>query len=136
VGPAPVPRAAERSNEGVLVVFSACEAGPDFGRRDRYRPICSDYKILSSTGTLLRLVHNDSGTILQEPAAVSLPAGRYGVVARANGLGTVTVPVVIEGGRSTIVHLEGDSWSGTAPRNSTNLVHLPNGDPIGWRPGS
>lgn len=136
VGPVPSLAKTESSSDGVLMVYSACEAGPNFGRRDPYRPVCSDYKILSSTGTLLRAVHNDSGTILQQPAAVSLPAGRYRVVARANGFGTVTVPVIIEAGRSTIVHLEGDSWPRTGPKDSTNLVHLPDGEAIGWRAGS
>jgi hypothetical protein len=136
VGPAPVQTSPQGSGNGVLVVFSAYEAGPNFANRDPYRPACSDYKVLSATGTLLRVVHNDSGTILQQPATVPLPAGHYQVLARANGYGTVTVPVVIEAQHSTVLHLEGGSWPRRASLNRTNLVHLPGGQAIGWRSGS
>jgi hypothetical protein len=136
VGPAPVQTSPQRAGNGVLVVFSAYEAGPNFANRDPYRPACSDYKILSETGALLRAVHNDSGTILQQPAAVPLPAGQYQVLARANGYGTVTVPVVIEAQRSTVLHLEGGSWPRRASLNRTNFVRLPDGQVIGWRSGS
>jgi hypothetical protein len=136
VGPAPIQTSPQQSGNGVLVVFSAYDAGPDYGNRDPYRPACSDYKILSTTGTLLRVVHNDSGTILQQPAAVSLPAGHYEVLARANGYGTVTVPVLIEAQHSTVLHLEGGSWPRRASLNRTNLVRLPDGQAVGWRSGS
>lgn len=92
-------------DSGTLVVYSAYQATPDFNQRDPYRPAYSDYKILAADGKLWRRVHNDSGTILQDPAQVELPAGTYQVVARKNGGGWVTLPVTIEAGRNTVVRL-------------------------------
>jgi len=94
---------------GTLVVYSAFDDNPDFNRRDFYQRAYTDYVIRTDTGHLLRRVQNDSGTIVLEPAAVNLPAGRYLVQADANGLGEVTVPVVIAPKQLTSVHLEADA---------------------------
>jgi len=134
VGPAPTGRAAANSTNGTLVVYSAFEVNADFNARDPYRPEYSDYKICSADGKFLRRIHNDSGTILQDPASVKLPVGQYCVVARANGYGDVTIPVVIGAGRNTVLHLAGGgSWPGPAAFNQTNAVRLPDGQFIGWR---
>lgn len=93
---------------GVLVVYSAFDVNPGINRRDSERPVGTDYQILTADGRPLQFVHNDSGTILQQPVPVKLPAGKYRVVALANGAGRVTVPVIIAPGRLTTVHLEGD----------------------------
>ena len=95
--------------QGTLVVYSAFDDNPDFNRRDFYQRAYTDYVIRTDTGHLLRRVQNDSGTIVLEPAAVNLPAGRYLVQADANGLGEVTVPVVIAPKQLTSVHLEADA---------------------------
>jgi hypothetical protein len=50
---------------------------------------------------------NDNGTSWEGPAEVQLPPGKYRVVARANGYGTVTVPVTVAAKQTTTVHLEG-----------------------------
>jgi hypothetical protein len=134
VGPVPAQTAAVNPDEGTLMVYSAYDANADFNSRDPYRPEYSDYKICTSDGKLLRRVHNDSGTILQDPASVELPAGKYRVIARANGYGYVTVPIFVEAQQTTILHLEGGgAWSDKSMFNQTNTVRLPDGQIVGWR---
>jgi hypothetical protein len=134
VGPAPEASPSTADANGVLSVYSAYQASADFNVRDPYRHEYSDYKILRADGTLVQQVHNSSGSILQRPAQVTLPAGKYQVVASANGYGQVTVPVVIVGGRQTLVHLEGGfHWPDQRAFNQNNSVRLPDGDVVGWR---
>jgi len=119
---------------GTLVVYSAYDVGASWTARDPRRPVFSDYKIFAPDGNLLRAVHNNSGTILQDAVPVELPAGKYRVVANANGYGRVTIPVVIESRQTTVLHLEGGgSWSNEAQFNQTNAVRLPDGLIVGWR---
>ncbi|MGA3266332.1 MAG: hypothetical protein ABSE16_05870 [Verrucomicrobiota bacterium] len=44
----------------------------------------------------------------------------------------VDVPVVIEAGRTTRVHLD-DAWQLPPDAPTTKLVSLPGGHPVGWR---
>jgi len=130
VGPARAPTATPDDSRGALVVYSAYEVNADFNSPDRYRPEYSDYKIFTPDGKLLQRVHNNSGTILQDPATVPLPEGKYRVVALANGYGFVTVPVKIKAGQNTIVHLEGGgSRNPSVP--PTDAVQLPDGQIVG-----
>ncbi len=122
------------STNGTLVVYSAYDVDANWNARDPRHPVHSDFKIFSRDENLLRAVHNDSGTILQEPAPVELPSGKYRVVASANGYGRVTIPVVIEACQTTVLHLEGGgSWPNKAEFNQTNAVRLPDGQIIGGR---
>jgi hypothetical protein len=122
------------STNGTLVVYSAYDAGANWNVRDPRRPVYSDYKIFSPDGNLLRAVHNNSGTMLQDAVPVALPAGEYRVVASANGYGRVTIPTVIEVHQTTVLHLEGGgSWPNEAEFNQTNAVCLPDGQILGWR---
>jgi hypothetical protein len=70
------------------------------------------------------------------PALVTLPPGTYHVEARAQDYAGVTtratVPVVVEAGRVTAVHLEGD-WKPAGHPKASELVRLPNGHAVGWR---
>ncbi|MGA2245643.1 MAG: hypothetical protein ABSH48_11640 [Verrucomicrobiota bacterium] len=134
VGPAPSLAAKPTGASGMLSVYSAYQASADFNNRDPYRREYSDYRILRADGTLVQQVHNTSGSILQRPAQVPLPAGNYRVVAQANSYGEVTVPVVIAGGRDTLVHLEGGyAWPNPHAFNEANSVRLPDGEVVGWR---
>lgn len=122
------------STNGTLVVYSAFRRNADFNSRDPYRPEYSDYKIFTTDEKLLQRVHNNSGTILQDPVSVELPPGKYHVFARANGYGYVTVPVIIEAEQSTVLHLEGGgSWPDKSALFQTNTVLLPDGRVVGWR---
>ena len=106
VGPAPLSDHAPGPVAGSLIVYSAFEVNADFNNEDPYRHEYSSYRIFTGDGKLLQFVKNDNGTSLGNPITVSLPAGKYLVKAHANGRGTVTVPVIIENGRITAVHLE------------------------------
>lgn len=134
VGPVQSPPVAANSNHGTLLVYSAYSPNADFDRRDQYRPECTDYKIYTADGKLLQRVHNVTDDMLQMPVPVSLPAGKYRVVARANGYGYVTIPVIIGLKQNTILHLEGGaSWPDESAFNQTNSVRLPDGQIIGWK---
>ncbi len=134
VGPVPAQPAAISSTNGTLEVYSAYEVNADFNSRDPYRPEYSDYRIFTTDGKLLQRVHNNSGTILEDPVSVELPPGKYHVFARANGYGYVTIPVIIKPEQSTVLHLEGGvSSPGEAGFNPTNAVCLPDRQVVGWR---
>jgi hypothetical protein len=66
---------------------------------------------------------------------VILPKGTYTVVAQSDTSGTVSVPVAIETGRTTVVRLERKKDWKEAPAgiDSDDLVRLPNGQPLGFR---
>ena len=108
VGPAPgqYATAGTETGDGSLVVYSAYDVNPIINSRDSSRPVYTDYRIQTADGQPLKYVHNDSGTILQKPVQVQLPAGQYRVLAHANGYGEVTVPVTVAAAELTIVHLE------------------------------
>ncbi|HTY87477.1 MAG TPA: hypothetical protein VMB80_08435 [Candidatus Acidoferrum sp.] len=137
VGPPPAIVAHTDALTGSLVVYSAASANADFNSRDPYDQEYSDYRILSPEGKLLQRVHNDTGRSWDSPVVVCLSAGHYRVVARANGCGLVTVPVVIEPNQTTTVHLDGDDLRPvkSAP-GKTNSVCLPDGRWVGWRKNS
>jgi hypothetical protein len=131
VGPAPVPSGVAGSS-GTLLVYSAFEQGADFNSQ-LYRRHYTDYRILSADAKPLQTVRNDSGTSVGEPKRVQLPVGTYRVVARANGYGQVTVPVVIRADQVTTVHLEGSpSWQNRKQLAGSNPVRLPDGEIAGW----
>ena len=137
VGPGSPQRLPASSSAGTLIVYSAYDTGANWNGRDPDLPKHSDYKIFSRDGNLLRAVHNDADAILLAPAPVKLPAGKYRVVANANGYGRVTVPLVIQAHQVTVLHLEGGGvWSGEANFNQTNTVRLPDGQIVGWRAAS
>ena len=133
-GPAPASSVNASATGGILVVYSAYEANADFNSRDHYRPEYSDYRILTADGKLQQRVHNNGGTMLQRPKWVELPPGQYRVAALANGYGLVTVPVVIEAGQNTVLHLEGNfKWPNQGAPNEANAVRLPDGQIVGWK---
>jgi hypothetical protein len=139
VGPPPFPPGATSSTltNGSLTVYSAFRRNADFNALDPNRPEHSDYKILTADGMLLQKVHNNSGTIFQDVVPVALPPGKYNVVARANGYGYLTIPIIIEANQNTILHLEGGGfWPDESVFNRTNAVRLPDGLIIGWKAAS
>jgi len=136
VGPAPAPPTitASTASNGTLLVYSAFRRNADFNRRDPYRQEYSDYEIFTAEGKRLRNVHNNSGTMLQDAVPVPLAPGKYNVVARANGYGYVTIPVMIVAPQTTVLHLEGGGvWPNESAFNGTNTVRLPDGQIIGWK---
>jgi hypothetical protein len=137
VGPIPAQTAVGNSSNGTLVVYSANKVNADFNMRDPNGHEYSDYVIFTTDGKILQRIHNNSGTFLQDPAQVELPPGKYRVVARANGYGHATVPVIIASQQTTVLHLEGDfHWPDESVFNQTNAVRLPDGNIVGWKSAS
>ena len=133
VGPRPLETARPNST-GSLVVYSAVDIHPDFTAIDPDLRKYTDYKIFSEDGKLLKKVRNNAGSMWETPVEVPLEPGTYRVVAQAAGYSLVTVPVVVAARRTTIVHLDGPSaWPRKSFNETNTLVHLPNGQIVGWR---
>ena len=93
----------------------------------------SDYWIYSADGKPLQWVRNRVSGLSEDPASVALPPGRYSFVARAAAFGAVKVPVVIEKGKTTSVHLDGSEVTGASAKATGQFVTLPDGLIVGWR---
>ena len=92
----------------------------------------ADYNLYDSQGKKLRHVGNTEGHYDEAPRTLTLPAGRYVVKAPAKDYLWVEVPVVIEPGRVTRVHLD-DRWEPPPSTSTKQLVILPASHPVGWR---
>ena len=127
VGPGPT--AVNEEHNGFLKVYSATEwmAEDDLPSLLKY----TNYQIDAADGTVFREVANDD----QDPTRVILQKGTYTVVSRSDTSGMVSVPVAIETGKTTVLHLEREKdWKEVAAgTRSGDLVRLPNGQPIGFR---
>ena len=132
VGPGPNnrPALAQKSSEGHLQVFSAREKSNEIGFNTYFYPH-SGYRINDADGKTVSYVPNHLSDMDEYPDQVTLPAGNYQVVARSTWSGQVIVPVVIENGNTTVVHLDDSAWtpSGAA---ADQLVYLPNKEAVGW----
>ncbi|HTV62427.1 MAG TPA: hypothetical protein VMH30_07655 [Verrucomicrobiae bacterium] len=118
------------SADGQLEVFSALQTRTAGLDPSWYQH--ADYYLCNPEGQRLRTVYNATGYYSQSPRVVSLPAGKYLVKTRANGILWVEVPVVIDAGHVTRVHLDG-KWQPPANTPQNELVNGP-GYPVGWRP--
>jgi hypothetical protein len=111
---------------------------PDGNYEALYELAHTDYRIYSADGQLFKQVRNARGMNDAKPTAVSLPPGAYTIEAEAERKGdlealSVVVPVVIDPGLVTTVHLE-PKWRPRDARDSGDeLVLLPDGRIIGWR---
>jgi hypothetical protein len=145
VGPAPT-EIAETSGKSVLQVYSARVKAPidpnreeflwnnDFGKNDfLYEPAHTDYTICTEDGKVLQRVRNARGPQDAEPTAVPLPPGRYLVKAEARDFGLVTIPVVIEPGKPTVVNLQRYRKPVSESAAKTDLVWLGDRRIVGWR---
>jgi|ERR1700733_9465731 hypothetical protein len=88
---------------GTLEVFTATEARAD-GKDAYYYPHTS-YEVFRD-GKPFRHVDNGRTLEIETPSRVTLQKGNYTVVAQSEADGTVKVPVKIETGRTTVVHLD------------------------------
>jgi hypothetical protein len=75
-------------------------------------PAHSDYTIYTETGSVFERVHNARNLADAQPALVTLPTGTYKIEAQAKGVDPGTfpavVPITIQAGRTTHVHLDGE----------------------------
>jgi hypothetical protein len=128
VGPNPV-GSESMAPEGGLQVFSSLVGRSEGDNPTWYQH--TDYYVYDLHGKLVKHVDNATGYYAEAPRRVTLPAGRYLVKAQANDYFWVEVPVTIERGQTTRVHLD-DNWKLPAQTPKTELVSLPNGNPVGW----
>jgi len=91
------------SGQGSLLVMTP--AGMSYAGSMMYFPHLS-YFIESANGWPVRCVANHRTRIDEIPQVVQLPAGRYTLVADADGLGKVHVPLQISNGTLTKVVLQ------------------------------
>src|SRR4051812_18823706 len=66
------------SNAGTLIVYSDTESL----NGDPEDLVHTNYAVLTSEGALARKVENPNGTVDTHPPPISLPAGRYKVIAK------------------------------------------------------
>ena len=98
--------------QGSLVIKTP--TGLAYAGSTMYFPHLS-YFIESENAWPVRCVANHSSRFDENPQEIQLPAGRYTLVAEADSLGKVRVPLAINSGTSTIVVLqrfrgENDIW--------------------------
>jgi hypothetical protein len=118
---------------GTLVVYSARDPHCDVKELPYLCPH-TDYAIYSSTGALVQKVHNSTDAVIEWPANIQLPEGSYRVETQASSCQKVTVPVVIQAGRVTTVHLQpSPSVQSDVALVQSNPVRLPTGVIVGWR---
>jgi hypothetical protein len=145
VGPAPTERA-ESSSGSSLQVYSARVRAPvdlnkeeflwnnDFGKNDfLYEPAHSDYTICTQDGKVLKHVRNARDPDDPQPAVVPLPPGSYEVKAKARDLGVVTIPIVVEAGKLTLVNLQRGQNPAVESVDRSNAVLLGGHLIVGWR---
>ena len=136
--------------EGSLLVYSARRSANvdinqeeffwnnDFGKNEfMYEPAHTDYTIYGPDGKVVAHVRNAGSRNVEIPTPVSLPTGTYTVEAEAERRGTLTmtvlIPVVIEAGQTTTIHLEPNWERSAAPAEPGNVVRLSDGRIIGCR---
>ena len=116
----------------VLEVFSALTGRSEGDNPSWYQH--SRYLVYNRLGKRLESVGNTVGYYAEMPRLISLPPGDYLVKAQAKGHWWVEVPVKIERGRTTRVHLDA-AWQMPPGTSKSELVSIPAGYPIGWRAG-
>lgn len=102
-----------RVPENTDVNFQEFFANDDFGaNRFPLEPAHTDYTIYTPAGQVFEHVRNARNLDDAQPALVTLPGGAYNIEAEAKDAGpgtfSVVVPVTIQAGRATHVHLDGD----------------------------
>ena len=131
VGPDAISLAAPGSN-GYLQVFSATQKSMPFASDDpTYFELHTGYDINDAAGKSVKFVPNHASNMDEWPDEVRLTAGNYNIVAESTCCGIVTLPVSIQQGKTTVVHLDGNWWPPS--KTATNeLVFLPDGEAVGW----
>lgn len=145
VGPAPT-AGVIRSGGSQLQVYSAREKAPidlnketflynnDFGRNDfLYEAAHTDYTIYTDNGKVVEHVKNARNYEDPQPAVVSLPPGNYRIEARARDYGWVTIPVVIEEHKLTVVNLQRSPNPAVESIDRADAVLLGGNRIVGWR---
>ena len=127
---------------GDLIVYSATYA-PTLEQSEY--PAHTNYTIATPDDKVIQRVANATGSFASRPARVSLPPGEYHVRAQYEGGRFVTVRIVIEPGKTTVLDLEGEASKQASATKTTpateatpdtetakETIRLPNGKAVGW----
>jgi hypothetical protein len=133
VGPAPTgskPVALNWTGQGWLRVYTATDIVPD-GKTAFFYPH-TGYEVYTESGKLLEYVPNHVEATDESATLLQIHAGRYRVLAQSERYNAVSVPVVIQPGKITEVHL-GCHWLAPSNASTNEIAYLPDGRPIGWK---
>jgi hypothetical protein len=113
------------ADAGTLLVYSATYAST---LEESEYPAHTDYTVATPNDTVIERVSNRTGSFDKRPAAVKLPPGEYHIRAQYSSGGFVTIPLMIETGKTTVVSLDGSPLpsSETPIRGADGVV-------IGWQ---
>jgi hypothetical protein len=126
-GPGPGPVA-----NGHLEVFTATQKSPRVDNDETRRfDLHTGYEIYDASGKSIKYVANHTSNLDEWPDKVALASGAYQIVAESTWCGLVALPVVIQNGKTTTVHLD-DNWFPSSKIAPQELVFLPNGETVGW----
>jgi len=128
VGPQPA-STKQLSYLGGLQVYTDLETH-QIGDSTYYYPH-SSYEVYNSAGARVKIVENHRGPMDENPTLVAIPAGHYTILGASANYGNVRLPVTVEAGKTTVLHLDGN-WKPAAGAHD-QLVYFPNGEPIGWQ---
>jgi hypothetical protein len=128
VGPGPTSQK-DHYGDGYIKVFSNTKKhrigdGPAYYTH-------TGYSLYDESGNRIQYVANHIGEMDESPSLVTIPAGNYKVVANSSAYGRVTVPVVVQGGEITVLHLD-RGWRPASTVSTNELVRLPDGEAVGW----
>jgi PEGA domain len=132
VGPCSASHETSGSN-GHLQVYSVTGAQSEGDDPIWYQH--SAYRIYNREGKCIKYVGNTVGKWDDTPATVTLPQGNYTVTACAEGYLRVRVPVLIQPGRTTVVHLE-SGWTPQETPPGIETVRASTSYAVGWRADS
>jgi hypothetical protein len=136
VGPNPF-GATQSGPQGTLEVFSATVQENNVGYETPYYERTS-YDIYDGSGNMIKRVRdNNRGEYRALPLREQLAPGTYKVKALA-AVGTgewLMIPVVIDAGKTTEVHLNGH-WTPPNDVPGKALVYTPQGRPLGYSDGT
>lgn len=124
------PRGSVSRGFGQLQVFSETEERNSGGILYHLH---TPYWVYDPQGKRVESVLNHVGDTDQSPMTVTLAAGEYRVIARAERYGLATIPTIIEGNRLTQIFLEGAGMPKLSPDDEPKVVRLPGGPAIGWK---
>ena len=118
--------------EGYLQVFSATQKSAPVVSDDSWLlDLHTGYDIYGQSGKESRFVPNHMSNLDTSADTVTLLAGTYNIVAESTWYGLVTVPVFIQEGKTTAVHLD-NNWFPSSNTSAGKLVFLSNGEAAGW----
>jgi hypothetical protein len=114
---------------GWLKVFTATKSVPN-GQTYSYPH--TGYRIYTESGKLLEFVPNHVDPMDESATLLKISTGKYEISARSEPYNMVIVPVVIQAGKTTEVHL-GAHWQAPSNVPTNEIVYFPDGRPVGWK---